>query len=151
MKEPGSERVTFYVESDRGDDKLGTEGISGNIITDFDAHSKSLEFMTGVPQERVQEAVEKLLGDDKVVTLEHMDGKTELLTKKDLPKGQMVFGAEGEVKDPPTPPPKEAPKVTAAPVTSPKPACQTTGPKEKWESKFENIKSATATYKAKGG
>ena len=74
-----------------------------------------------VPENEVQEEVEKQLKDDKWVTIEKKEG-TELLTAKDIPTTKTINEAEVEESD-----------------------------EEKWAEKFENVESITATHKAKGG
>jgi hypothetical protein len=197
------ERIPMFIESERGDDKMGT-GPDGALITDNEAIKAGVDFAPGVPQDKIQEAVEGQLRDDKWVVLEKGDGKTELLTKRDLPKPEEVKEEEvaseelseeveepeevdethteetetgGEAGTPPKPEPDDCrssfgkppePKsVTAArnaaSVASTKASpviksgtcnAQPKGPikpVEKWESKFDNVKSATATHKGKGG
>ncbi len=170
-----TERIPMFVESQRGDDRIGT-GPEGNLISDHVANETGTPFEPGVPNAQIQEAVEKQLNDDKWVVVEKKDGTSELLTKGDIPEPEVkreevvpeekpgegagtgnaeapgktgeddwrsVFSA-GPAKPKPEPKPEE-PAV--------KPAC-TAGPKketEKWERKFKNIKSATATHKGKGG
>ncbi|MGB8218543.1 MAG: hypothetical protein WCE94_14695 [Candidatus Methanoperedens sp.] len=184
-----TERIPMFVESQRGDDRIGT-GPEGNLISDHEASEKGTPFEPGVPQDKIPEAVEAQLKDDKWVVIEKKDGSSELLTKGDLPKpeeikenvpsektGEGTAGAEAgdpkalekpveddwravfsavpvKPKPEPKPEPKPDPKPEDA-ATKPavKPAC-TAGPKkekETWTSKFENIKSATATHKGKGG
>ncbi len=170
-----NQRIPFCVESPRGDDRIGTNQETGALITDHAAKESGVPFQPGVPQERVQEAVEAQLKDEKWVVLEKKDGSSELLTRKDIPEpekekeenvpeekpgeekktGDVEGAGAGEddwrkvfsaVPAKPKPEPKsEEPAV--------KPAC-TAGPKkekESWKSKFENITSATATHKGKGG
>ncbi|WAM22666.1 MAG: hypothetical protein OI715_00805 (plasmid) [Candidatus Methanoperedens sp.] len=191
------ERIPMFVESQRGDDRIGT-GQDGNLISDHEASEKGAPFEPGVPKEKISEAVEAQLKDDKWVVLEKKDGSSELLTKGDLPKPEerkenvpqekasegtagagtgdpkvpekpgeddwrSVFSAvpvkqKPEPKPEPKPDPKAEPKPEDAAVkpaanSTVKPAC-TAGPKkekETWTRKFENIKSATATHKGKGG
>lgn len=150
----GDIRIPIWIESSRGDDRLGT-GPDGKVVSDFEAKEQGLPFRPDVPREKIQEAVEAQLKDDKWVHIEKSDGSSELLTKKDLHKArQFTFGAEGEIVAPPTPvltppviPVKEAEK---GPEKASNPApCKT--PKEEWVSKFENVTSAMATHKGKGG
>jgi len=47
--------------------------------------SKNGHDTKNVPEDRVQEAVEEQLNDEKWVTTEKEDGSTELLTKDDVP------------------------------------------------------------------
>jgi len=147
----GNIRIPLWIESSRGDDRLGT-GPDGKVVSDFEAREKGIQFVPDVPKEMIQEAVEGQLKDDKWVHIEKSDGSSELLTKKDMQKAkQFTFGAEGEMVAPPAPPSK------APPVKEPEKkqeetkstSCKT--PKEVWESKFENITSAMATHKGKGG
>ncbi len=147
----GDTRIPLWVESSRGDDRLGT-GPNGGIISDFEAKKQNVPFQPDVPKEKIQEAVEAQLEKDKWVHIEKTDGSSELLTKNDLQKAkQFTFGDEGDIVAPPTP------VVTApvVPVKEPekasKPAACKSGPKEEWVSKFDNIKSAMATHKGKGG
>jgi hypothetical protein len=74
-----------------------------------------------VPENKVQEEVEKQLKDDKWVTIENEQG-TELLTEKDIPATKTINETGVEKTD-----------------------------EEKWAEKFENVKSVTATNKVKGG
>jgi hypothetical protein len=157
-------RIPFRVESQRGDDRLGTNPNTGEMINDHDAEQKAVPFQSGVPKEQVQQVVETQLKDNKWVCLEKQDGSTELLTKKDIP----VVEAEDEETEKTdeeklieeTKPKDESwkdafnlnavkPKPTTTTSCNAKP--NNSKPKEVWESKFENIKSATATYKGKGG
>jgi hypothetical protein len=191
-----TERIPMFVESPRGDDKIGT-GPEGNLISDHEANEKGTPFEPGVPKDKIPEAVEAQLKDDKWVVIEKKDGSSELLTKGDIPKPEerkenvpqekasegttgagdpkapekpaeddwrAVFSAvpvkpKPEPKPEPKPDPKVEEKAEDAAAVKPavnstvKPAC-TAGPKkekETWTSKFENIKSATATHKGKGG
>lgn len=75
-----------------------------------------------VPENEVQEAVEKELKDGKWVTIEKKDGNTELLTEQDIPTQKTISEAEVEKSD-----------------------------EEAWAEKFESVESVTATNKAKGG
>jgi hypothetical protein len=75
-----------------------------------------------VPENEVQEAVEKELKDGKWVTIEKKDGNTELLAEQDIPTQKTISEAEVEKSD-----------------------------EEAWAEKFENVESVTATNKAKGG
>ena len=169
-----NQRIPMFVESQRGDDRIGT-GPDGALTSDHAAKEAGVAFVPGVPQAMIQEAVEQQLKDEKWVVLEKKDGSSELLTRKDIPEPEKVKEDEektGDVGgagagDAETPgkageedwrsvfsavPVKPKPEEPAAnPIV--KPAC-TAGPKketEKWESKFKNIKSATATNKGKGG
>ncbi len=172
-----NQRIPMFVESQRGDDRIGTDP-GGNLISDHAASETGVPFQSGVPKEKIQEAVEQQLKDDKWVVLEKKDGNSELLTRKDIPEpekvkedkektGDMEGAGAGEddwrsvfsaVPVKPKPETKLEPKSgedAVKPAVNPtvKPVC-TAGPKketEKWESKFENIKSATATNKGKGG
>jgi len=91
--------VPIYVESPKGHDTLN------------------------VPEDKVQEEVEKQLKDGKWVTTESEDGSTEILTERDMPKStKKVVSATAEKSD-----------------------------EQEWADKFETLKSATATSKAKGG
>lgn len=173
------ERIPMFVESPRGDDRMGT-GPEGNLISDHEANETGTQFEPGVPQDKIQEAVETQLKDEKWVVIEKKDGTSELLTKGDLPKPEeksseggagpgdpkapekpveddwrAVFSAVPvKPKPEPKPEPKSDPKSEdAASKPASKPTC-VAGPKketEKWESKFKNVKSATATHKGKGG
>ncbi len=199
MNKEQTVRIPFYVESQRGDDRLGTNTNTGAIISDHEAQTQGIPFQQGIPQNQIQQAVEIQLKADKWVVLEKQDGTTDLLTKRDIPKlypaisclsqhdQKILFVGlpkvefkEPEPVKPPAEPPKEQPKpkpnddwktafninpvkpepAKAEPVKPPavKPAsvnqtCNTEPKKDKtvWESKFEDIKSATATHKGKGG
>ncbi len=187
MKPKSDGRIPMFIESERGDDKVGTAP-SGALITDDAAIKAGVVFTPGVPPGKIQEAVEGQLRDDKWVVIEKGDGKTELLTKNDLPKPEEIredivpeekSGKEaagpGNPKAPekpieddwravfsavpvkpkpePKPEPKPDPKSEEAAKSAVKPACTAVPKKEKeiWKNKFENIKSATATHKGKGG
>ncbi len=191
------DRIPFRVESPRGDDKLGTNTATGEIISDFEASKRGIAFQPGIPKDKIQKAVETQLNNDKWVCIEKKDGSTELLTKKDIPKepdgllqqsGIIDTTPKAPVTVPKAEPPKEAAKPAGAAEEPPKPASEgqkdptkpegddwkdvfnvvrqsgskpaavnqtctenPKKPKEEWESKFENIKSATATHKGKGG
>lgn len=93
MKPKSNGRIPMFIESERGDDKMGTDP-SGALITDHNAEVAGVSFTPGVPQENIKEAVEGQLRDDKWVIIEKGDGKTELLTKKDLPKKEDTVVAE---------------------------------------------------------
>ncbi len=189
-KDRTDERIPMFVESPRGDDKMGTDP-AGNLVSDHVANETGTPFEVGVPKPQIQEAVEKQLVDDKWVVLEKKDGSSELLTRKDIPEpekvkeedvpeekhveekktGDVEGAGAGEddwrkvfsavpVKQKPEqkPEPKAEPKSgenAVKPAVTPivKPACTAEQKKEKetWKSKFENIKSATATHKGKGG
>lgn len=224
MREMRETRIPLWVESQRGDDRFGTNLNTGAIISDHEAQTQGVPFQQGIPQNQIQKAVEMQLQQDKWVCIEKNDGSTELLTKKDLPKlypapviveppkiepkaepqkvlfvslpkiefkgelpKQEVKADIPKVEQPKAEPPKEQPKpnddwktafnvnpvkpepvktepVKTEPVKPPvvKPASvnPTTDkpsaekPKQDktvWESKFEDIKSATATHKGKGG
>jgi len=79
------ERIPMFVESPRGDDKIGTDADTGSLISDHEASEKGVPFVVGVPKEKIQEAIEKQLKDDKWVVIERKDGSSDLLTKKDIP------------------------------------------------------------------
>ncbi len=191
------DRIPFRVESPRGDDKLGTNTATGEIISDFEASKRGVAFKPGIPKDKIQKAVETQLNNDKWVCIEKKDGGTELLTRKDIPKepdgvlqqsGTIDTTLEAAVRVPKAEPPKEAAKPADEAKGAPEPASEgqkestkpegedwkdvfnvvrqsdsksvaanhtctenPKKPKEEWESKFENIKSATATHKGKGG
>ncbi len=191
------DRIPFRVESPRGDDKLGTNTITGEVISDVEASKKGIPFQPDIPKDQIQKAVETQLNNDKWVCIEKKDGSTELLTKKDIPKepdgllqqsGIVNTTPGAAVKAPKAEPLKEATKPADEAKEAPKPASEgqkdptkpegddwkdvfnvvhqsgskpaaanqtrtenPKKPKEDWESKFENINSATATHKGKGG
>ncbi len=191
------DRIPFRVESPRGDDKLGTNTATGEIISDFEASKKGVPFQPDIPKEKIQKAVETQLNDNKWVCIEKKDGSTELLTKKDIPKEPdgllqqsciINTTVEAAVTAPKAEPLKEAAKPADEAKEAPKLASEgqkdPTKPegddwkdvfnvipksgskpgatnhtciespkksKEEWESKFENISSANATHKGKGG
>ena len=95
-------KIPIYVESPRGHDTIE------------------------VPENKVQEEVEKQLTDEKWVTTEKENGDTEILTKEDMPKS----ATQKKVLD--------TSKVSKS-------------QDEEWAEKFKNIKTATATKGAKGG
>ncbi len=82
-----------------------------------------------VPENKVQEEVEKQLKEDKWVTTQKENGDTEILTKADIPKEE----------------PKSA--TTKTLDTSKVSKSQ----EDEWADKFKNVKSATSTQKARGG
>ena len=179
-KDRTDERIPMFVESPRGDDKMGTNANTGSLISDHEASEKGVPFEVGVPKEKIQEAVEKQLKDEKWVVIEKKDGSSELLTKGDIPEPEEGRGEDvpreehhektntGNAEAPgkageddwrkvfsvvPVKPKPEEPAVKPGANSTVTPAC-TSGPKkekETWTSKFENIKSATATHKGKGG
>lgn len=119
--------VPFYIESVNGHD------------TEFLKQGKVL-------QDEVEEHLEK----DEWVSLEKPNGSTELLTKDDIPKAEAQTGTETP-KDQPTK--EEWEKVLKGEKIDkdkPKPVEKSKQQKE-WAEKFEKVKSATATTKAKGG
>lgn len=169
---PAEERVPLWVESPRGDDRFGTNTTTGEVISDFEAKKQGAPFQQDVPQSKVQGAVEKQLKDDKWVQIEKKSGETELLTKNDIPTDEpepeccedIQEEVNGESEEPETDDKKEEGeswkdafnvKPTVKPAKADAkttPACTTTKKeKEVWESKFQNLKSATATHKSKGG
>jgi len=77
------------------------------LIEDNTGHST-----IDVPENKVQEEVEKQLDQDKWVTTEKENGETEILTKEDM---------------------------------------TLTDDEKEWAEKFDNVKTATITSKAKGG
>lgn len=93
-----------------------------------------------VPEDKLQEEAVKQLENDRWVTLEKKDGSSEILTKEDIPKKeekpdwQKTFGVD---------------KMNSVPVTKmpSKPLPKT----KSFAKKFEKVKSATSTMKAKGG
>lgn len=185
-KDRTDERIPMFVESPRGDDKMGTNANTGSLISDHEASEKGVPFEAGVPKEKIQEAVAKQLNDDKWVVIEKKDGNSDLLTKGDIPEvkreevvpekkpeeGAGTDNAEAlgkadeddwrkvfskvPVKPKPEPKPEtKSEEDVVKPSITPtvKPACTVVPKKEKetWTSNFENIKSATATHKGKGG
>ena len=191
------DRIPFRVESPRGDDRLGTNTATGEVISDFEAGKQGVPFRPDIPKDQIQKAVETQLNNDKWVCIEKKDGGTELLTKKDIPKepdgllqqsGIIDTSPEAAVTAPKAEPRKEAVKPADEAKEAPKPASEgqkdptkpedddwkdvfnvvrqsgskpaapnqtrtenPKKPKEEWESKFENMNSATATHKGKGG
>ncbi|MGB8216273.1 MAG: hypothetical protein WCE94_03135 [Candidatus Methanoperedens sp.] len=166
MENDKTDRIPFRIESQRGDDTLGTNTKTGTLITDFEAKEKGVPFESGVPRNKIQEAIEATLKQEKWVCVEKKDGTTELLTQKDIPKvleepmiNPAAVVGDDKSKDA-TQPPKEEWKGDLKPiqVSTKKPEFtnKTIAPvhakvKEEWVSKFVNIKSATATHKGKGG
>lgn len=98
----------------------------------------------------IQKAVENQLTQDKWVTLEKKDGNSELLTEDDMPEEEDE--AEEEELDEEDKKWKES-FATSKPAAKPAPTPVKAPEKkrEEWESKFTEVKSATATHKAKGG
>ncbi len=165
MEKNEIDRISFRIESSRGDDTMGTNTNTGAIISDHEAKTGGEPFQPGIPRDQIQKAIEEALKKEKWVCIEKQDGSTELLTKKDIPSAnEKLDEAAGAVKaeqpeESPQPAKddwKDALKPVPAPAKNPGPANQTTtpvrtNPKEEWVSKFESIKSATATHKGKGG
>ncbi|KAB2945257.1 MAG: hypothetical protein OI860_00695 (plasmid) [Candidatus Methanoperedens sp.] len=166
MEHDLTDRIPFRIESKRGDDTLGTNTKTGTVLTDFEATEKGVPFQSGVPRDKILEAIEKALKQEKWVCVEKKDGTTELLTQKDIPKVQdenaiepAVMVNSGNREDTSQPPKKEwEGDLKPMQVSTKKPGVtnQTIDPvhakqKEEWVSKFANIKSATATHKGKGG
>lgn len=138
------ETVPVYVESVNGHDTLD------------------------VPKEKLKEEVETQLVNGKWVTLEHGDGSSELLTKKDIPivldeasplsdkldededpeEYDEAEDEEGDAKDKEFLDAFKKDTSKSKTKTTTKP---TTTVREEWEAKFEDVKSATATHKSKGG
>ena len=108
-----------------------------------------------VPKGEEQKAVEGQLKDDKWVTLEQQDESSEILTEEDIPEEEEeeldnedkeLMKEAGDWKgafksDKGSKPYKPTPELQKAKTTV----------REEWESKFENVKSACSTNKAKGG
>jgi len=174
-KDITGERIPMFVESPRGDDKIGTDANTGSLISDHEASEKGILFEAGVPKEKIQEAVEKQLKDEKWVVIERKDGSSDLLTKKDIPQTEEEDKDPEEEIDGDGPSEEETgtdsqdasekpgedwkksfgavpmkPKVAAA-IVKPASIVEPKKEKEVWKSKFDNIKSATATHKGKGG
>lgn len=169
------ERIPMFVESQRGDDRIGTDP-GGSLITDHVATENGVPFESGVPQNKIQEAVEKQLIDDKWVVLEKKSGASELLVKGDIPESkdesEETAPEEGVAEDELSEgdagtgtsgdPEKTEDWKQCFRVVPPKPETPAAIPgvihtavpkkdKEIWKSKFANVKSATATHKGKGG
>jgi hypothetical protein len=177
-KDITGERIPMFVESPRGDDKIGTDANTGSLISDHEASEKGVPFEAGVPKEKIQEAVETELRGDKWVVIERKDGSSDLLTKKDIPQPEKEEEKENvseEEIDEDRPSEEETgtggsdasekpgddwrgsfgavpvkPKAAAA-IVKPASTVEPKKEKEVWKSKFDNIKSATATHKGKGG
>ena len=99
-----------------------------------------------VSPEELREEVKTQLVNGKWVTLEHGDGSNDLLTVKDIP-GNEEDEDEDEDADAEL---LAAFKDKGTKKTTPsKPT--TTTKREEWESKFEDVQTATATHKTKGG
>lgn len=137
------------------------------LVEDNNGHST-----TNVPEDEVQKEVEEQLKQNKWVTLEHQDGSSELLTKKDIPNADLVNEDDEESveesddrdeedveadedakdqellngfkKDTGKAKPLNKKTVTATKPTTP-------SVKEEWSSKFENVTSCVATAPSKGG
>jgi hypothetical protein len=166
MKDEMTDRIPFRIESQRGDDMLGTNGKTCTLITDFQAKEQGVPFQSGVPRDKIQEAIEAALKQEKWVCVEKKDGTTELLTQKDIPKdldentdGPDAITGEGKPEES-VQPPKGEWKGDLKPIQGIAKKSEFTNkttaqihakPKEEWVSKFANIKSATATHKGKGG
>jgi len=164
MENDLTDRIPFRIESKRGDDILGTNTKTGAVITDFEAKEIGAPFQSGVPRNKIQEAIEAALKQEKWVCVEKKDGTTELLTPKDIPTDVNAITPSAEVKEgelvETNQPPKEEWKGDLKPIQAPPKKTETATkstdkspakPKEEWVSKFASIKSATATHKGKGG
>jgi hypothetical protein len=166
MEHDTTDRVPFRIESSRGDDIIGTNTNTGEVISDHQAKETGVPFTSGVPRNKIQKAIEAALKQEKWVCVEKNDGTTELLTQKDIPKTPDInaITPAADVKDEKLveilQPLKEEWKGDLKPVqAAPKKPEITTKPadrgpakpKEEWASKFASIKSATATHKGKGG
>lgn len=92
-----------------------------------------------VPENEVQTEVEQQLKDEKWVTLEKENTQgevqTEILTKEDMP----------------TPTPTEVRNEKANTLKTITAQTTAMSVEQIWANKFKNVKSATATSKAKGG
>ena len=95
-----------------------------------------------VPANQLQNAVESQLKDDKWVTMEKKGGSTEILTAKDIPKEEKSGSNEDW---------KNSFKADSKPMQTATPATASSNDKKEWAKKFEKVKSATSTNKAKGG
>lgn len=166
MEHDMTDRIPFQIESQRGDDSLGTNGKTGTLITDYEAKEIGVPFQSGVPRNKIQEAIEAALKQEKWVCVEKKDGTTEILTQKDIPKvpdenaikpaGMVNSGKPEDASKPPKEEWKGDLKPIQVSTKKPEVTYQTIAPvhakqKEEWVSKFANIKSATATHKGKGG
>lgn len=157
-------RITFRVESPRGDDKLGTNP-TGEIVSDFEANQQGVPFEQGVPESKIQEVVETQLKDDKWVTTEDNKGNTEILTKEDIPIDEKPLMEQADTpkddiddddlkdfaKDMEAKKEKKVDWKKTFNETSTSSPTKTSTPKKVWEHKFDEVKSATATFKSKGG
>src|SRR3989338_25496 len=94
-----------------------------------------------VPANQLQNAVENQLKDDKWVTMEKKDGNTEILTASDIPKEEKTSGNDDWKNS----------FSANKPAAAAKPAIPPSNDKKEWAKKFEKMKSATSTNKAKGG
>jgi len=106
-----------------------------------------------VEQSALPGVVAEQLKDDKWVTLEKKDGSTEILTKADLPSDKIEDEAEDDVDEELDDEDKALQKAGGWADTF-KETKNTKGKvvtAAKFESRFENVESATATHKAKGG
>jgi|GEM_PF-1962984 len=72
------ERIPMFVESPRGDDKIGTDADTGSLISDHEASEKGVPFVVGVPKEKIQEAIEKQL--KKMISGLSLRGRMEART-----------------------------------------------------------------------
>jgi len=131
--------IPLFVESERGHDTIDVPNNPADI----------------------KEAVENQLKDEKWVTVAKEDGSSELLTEKDILEDEEEdvdidaiadevkqeekaipdkWKNEFNVKNQPVKPSKA--KGTYVPPAK---------PREEWEDKFQNVESACAVSKAKGG
>ena len=132
--------IPLYIESERGHDTIDVPNNPADI----------------------KEAVENQLKDEKWVTVAKEDGSSELLTEKDIPKEEDeedvdIDAIADEVKEEEKAIPdkwKDAFTTKNQPV-KPSKAKGTyvppVKPKEEWEDKFQNVESACAINKVKGG
>jgi len=126
-------KVVYRVESDNGDDTYQ------------------------LPADQTQPQVEKILAEDKLVTVEYKDGSTELLGKKDAPDWQNMFGKATPNVKPPTPPASATGKPTpsAAKIIAKSEQTPILSAEElkqnEWAKKFKEVKTVTATKKQQGG
>lgn len=103
-----------------------------------------------VPKEKVEEQVKEELKKDSWVTLEKENGKTEVLTKKDLPddldeEDKKLQEQMKSAKD------KKADwKKSFAPKTT-FPKSTTSSTNKNFSKKFEKVRSVTSTKTVKGG
>jgi hypothetical protein len=103
-------------------------------------------------QASLGDVVADQLKDDKWVTLEKADGSTEIMTKADLPgEDEDAEDSDEDSEDTGEDTPKKVSNDWANTLTGKGDTKAKATASKTFESRFENVISATATHKAKGG